>query len=242
MMMMMMLALAAAAPARDVSRDLPANGLDFHYGWPAAANALPRLRARLEADLAHDRREALGALAESRRMARANRSELIPHDYSKDWAVAGATPRLLSLTADLGAFSGGAHPNTTFEALLWDRQADRAVAATAVLGAALPARVRARFCRALDAERAERREEPVRADPQDEFTLCPPFRAPVLLAPADTDHNGRFETLSVLMAPYVAGPYVDGAYTIDIALDAGDVAAIPVAWRAMFEPAGRRRR
>jgi hypothetical protein len=46
----------------------------------------------------------------------------------------------------------------------------------------------------------------------------------------------------VLMAPYVAGPYVDGAYTIDVALDAGDVAAIPAAWRGMFEPAGRPRR
>lgn len=240
-MIMLLLALAAAAPpARDVSRDLPANGLDFHYGWPAAANALPRLRARLEADLAHDRREALGALAESRRMARADRSELIPHDYSKDWAVAGATPRLLSLTADLGAFSGGAHPNTTFETLLWDRQADRAVAVTAVLGP-LPARLRTRFCRALDTQRAEQRGEPVHHDPQDEFSLCPQFGAPVFLAPTDSDHNGRFERLNVLMAPYVAGPYTDGAYTVELTLDAGDVAAIPAAWRANFEPARRRR-
>jgi hypothetical protein len=238
-MMIMLLLLAAAAPPHAVSFDRGAPGLEFHYGWPAAADALPALRARLQAEMARDRREALAALAESRRIARQNHFELVPQDYSKDWEVAGDSAPLLSLTANLGAFSGGAHPNTIFYGLIWDRRGNRALGASAVLGRATLARMRDRFCRALDRERASRREDwhPEAGDP---FLACPPY-AEMVLAPVDKDGDRRFETLSVLIAPYIAGPYVEGEYLIELPFDAGDVAAIPAGWRAAFEPARRRR-
>ena len=48
-----------------------------------------------------------------------------------------------------------------------------------------------------------------------------------MLAPADSNHNGRFERLDVLIAPYLAGAYVEGSYEVELRLDAGDVAAVP---------------
>jgi hypothetical protein len=233
-----LLAVAAAAPG-DFVPDEQSAALDFHYEWPAAVNAVPRLRAALLADLAHDHRLALSYVAESRRLARRNHFEFQPHDYSKSWSIAGTSARLISLTADLGAFTGGAHPNSSYFGLLWDRAADRAVPVATVVGPALLRRPRPRFCAALNAQRAENRGEPVRPDPQDPFTTCPAF-AGLVLAPADGNHNGRFERLNVLIAPYLAGAYVEGSYAVELRLDAGDVAAVPAPWRASFE-AGQRR-
>lgn len=230
--------LALAAAPGDFVRDEQSAGLDFHYEWPAAVNALPRLRAALLADMAHDHRLALSYVAESRRLARQNHFEFQPHDYSKSWTIAGTSGRLISLTADLGAFTGGAHPNSAYFGLLWDRAADRAVPVAAVLGPALLRRLRPRFCAALNAQRAENRGEPVRPDPADPFTTCPAF-ATLVLAPADGNRNGRFERLNVLIAPYLAGAYVEGSYEVEVRFDAGDAAAVPAAWRASFE-AGRR--
>lgn len=232
-----LLAVAAVAPG-DFVRDEQTASLDFHYEWPAAVNALPRLRAALLADMAHDHRLALSYVAESRRLARQNHFEFQPHDYSKSWSIAGTSARLMSLTADLGAFTGGAHPNSSYFGLLWDRASDRAVPVATVLGPALLRRLRPRFCAALNAQRAENRGEPVRPDPQDPFTTCPAF-AGLVLAPADGNRNGRFERLDVLIAPYLAGAYVEGSYEVELRLDAGDVAAVPPAWRASFEAARR---
>ncbi len=64
-------------------------------------------------------------------------------------------------------------------------------------GPALLRRLRPRFCAALNAQRAENRGEPIRPDPQDPFTTCPAF-AELVLAPADGNHNRRFERLDVL--------------------------------------------
>jgi hypothetical protein len=230
--------LAVAAAPGDFVRDEQSGSLDFHYEWPAAVNAVPRLRAALQADMAHDHRLALSYVADSRRLARQNHIDFQPHDYSKSWTIAGTSARLISLTADLGAFTGGAHPNSAYFGLTWDRASDRAVPVATLLGPALLRRLRARFCAALNAQRAENRGEPVRPDPADPFTTCPAF-AELVLAPADGNHNGRFERLDVLIAPYLAGAYVEGSYEVEVRLDAGDVAAVPAVWRASFEAARR---
>jgi hypothetical protein len=230
--------LAVAAAPGDFVRDEQTASLDFHYEWPAGVNAVPRLRAALQADMAHDHRLALSFVAENRRRARQNHFEVQPHDYSKSWTIAGTSARLISLTADLGAFTGGAHPNSSYFGLLWDRAADRAVPAATLLGPALLGRLRPRFCAALNAQRAENRGEPVHPDPADPFTTCPAF-AELVLAPADGNRNGRYERLDVLIAPYLAGAYVEGSYEVEIRFDAGDVAAVPPAWRASFEVARR---
>jgi len=42
----------------------------------------------------------------------------------------------------------------------------------------------------------------------------------------------------VLLAPYVAGPWTEGDYIVEVPLTAADVAAIPEGWRGGFESGG----
>ena len=236
--MIALLALMLAAPAADVLREEQTPLLHFRYGWPAAAGQSPRLRAELRRQLAAARRWALGHAVEGRRMARRNGFDYIQQDYDQVWETAGSSAQLLSLTSSTFALTGGAHGNMSDSALLWDRADDRAVEARNLLGAGLGG-MAPRFCAELDRQRAERRDAPVAADPDDPFNRCPPL-AEQVLAPADTDGNGRFETLRVMLPPYVAGPYVEGEYVVDVAFDPGDLAAVPDRYRPAFEAIGDR--
>jgi hypothetical protein len=78
--------------------------------------------------------------------------------------AAGNSPQLLSLSATVYSFTGGAHPNTDFTATLWDRESDEAVAAATLLGPGILAGLTPRFCDALDGRRAEIREEDIVTD------------------------------------------------------------------------------
>jgi hypothetical protein len=208
--------------------------LDFEYSWPAEANRVPALRARLRAerDAAHARASA-DAAADARRRRREG-FEPMGHSYSKSWRVAGSNAALLSLIASEATFTGGAHGMQRFSALLWDRARGRAVAARAVIGGGGLAAMRGRYCARLDAMRAERRGETVRREAGDPFSTCPAIAAQVL-APADADRDGRFDTLCILFPPYDVGPYAEGGYGVEVAFSGRDIAAIPAVWRPRFE-------
>lgn len=236
-MMFALLAFAAtAAQSADFLREERTELLEFTYGWPAQVDALPRLRALLRQDMERAHGEAV-ATARETRAARGGNYNI--QFFSKVWERAGSTPQLLSLTATTGSYTGGAHPNTTYGALLWDADGDRATEITVLLGAAALERLGRRYCHLLDEERGRRREAPVVADPNDQFSICPPI-AEQVLAPADKDGNGRFDTLEALLAPYVAGPYVEGDYLIEVPFEPEDLAGLPDAYRAAFETPGER--
>lgn len=232
--------IATAAQRADFVRDEETELLDFHYAWPAAADAVPMLRARLQREMGEAHDEALANAEQVRAYAREHGLSYNPMFHEQDWLAAGNASQLLSLSATVHSFTGGAHPNTDFMATLWDRALDEAVGAAALLGPTVLAGLTPRFCEALDTQRAEVRGEPiVREDGTDPFTACPALAEQVLV-PADTDDNGRFDTLRILIPPYVAGPYVDGAYVIELRFGAADVAGISDGYRPAFEMAGKR--
>lgn len=225
--------LAAALQPQAFNHEEKGDLLEFSYGWPAVVGEQPTLQARLEAEMAEARAQALQWAEEDR----ASRGPDLPfngHHYATQWDTAGVTERLLSLTAATETYTGGAHGNLSLHALLWDRTEDEAVEPAALLGQATMADLSERFCAALDAERAERRGEPVGRD--DFFGDCPPL-AEQALAPVDEDGDDRFERLDVLIPPYVAGPWVEGPYVIGVPFQAGDLAGLPAAYRAFFEAA-----
>ena len=224
---------AAALQPADFLREEDNDLLDFAYGWPAEVERQPRLRALLTQDMERAHREAVDIANETRSARGGNYHTQF---YSKVWQRAGSTPQLLSLYAATGMDTGGAHPNTTYGAMLWDAQADRATEVTILLGPAIEA-MAPRYCATLDADRAQRRQEPVVADPDDPFTICPPLSEQVI-APADRDGNGRFDTLQVLLAPYIAGPYVEGDYEVELRFQAGELTAVPANYRPSFEVPG----
>ena len=227
----------AAAPG-DFLREERSDLLEFHYAWPAAVEAIPPLRARLAHALETARREALATATESRELSRQGRFTFSGHWYEKHWQVAGDTPALLSLSASEHTYAGGAHPNTSFAALLWDRRAGRPVAASAVLGEAAMRRLGVRFCDAFYAAKADADEGTLPPDPEETYGPCPGFEGRVLV-PADNDGNGRFETLHIQLDAYEAGGYAGGPLFPEIRFEPEDLAGILPRYRDAFEPAPR---
>jgi hypothetical protein len=232
-------ALAAAAQQPgDFRREEESDLLAFSYSWPAVVGTEPALREQLRREMESERRRAIEIAERWRAEIRRNGLEFQPHYFAQTWSVAGATPLLLSV-ASRETFAGGAHGNLQFAAILWDRAADRSLTAAEAVGAAALGGMRERYCAALNDERAERRGEPVRPDPDDQFSQCPPL-ADQVLVPKDSDGNGLFDVLEVQLAPYAAGPYAEGAYFALVSFTAADVAALAEGYRAAFEAAGER--
>ena len=140
--------LLAAQPAAHDQRERTAL-LDFHYRWPAAAEAVPALRAELRRRMAAAHAEALEGARQSRDSARGARVPFYREQYDEAWSVEAENGHYLSLTADLHTDQNGAHPNRDFEALLWDRAAGRAVNAATLLGPHVLARLEPHYCAML---------------------------------------------------------------------------------------------
>ena len=237
-----LLALCAAdepdeVSARQIPRPAPGSftfeetdeDIVFQYSWPVEVESTPALRQRLDRELSADYSEAFEAAEADRARRRGLGLEFGQHDFVKDWHSEGITPQLLSLAATTSSYSGGAHPNVTFSALLWDRRTDRPVAAARLLGRQGLARIGPRYCAAFREDRAQAGGEPVDPD-----LPCPPLAARTL-APADQDANGRFETLVVLLDAYEAGGYAGGPAVVEIGFQAGDLPLIARRYRAEFE-------
>lgn len=220
----------ATLPETAFLRQETTDRLEFRYGWPVEAQVLSALRQFLNQDMAHVEAEA------RENAAAADEGLAAPHIRQSVWTVAGQSEQLLSLTTTDIIYEGGAHENYSFRNLLWDRGPDRQLAIGDVLGDPEP--YRARFCAGLDAQRTEKRRDYAdeAQDPAtpDYFNSCPAIgeQAPEL---ADRDHNGRFDTLRLLVAPYVAGPFSEGDYQVDVALTGEDMARAPDAFRTSLE-------
>ena len=223
---------AAAGGSHKVVRKTAA--LDFSYGWPAEAVAIQALDMRLYKDARAKLAEAQKNAAEDQAMARKQKREFNQHFYSVDWEAAGQTPRLLSLQSENGSFEGGAHPNTSYDVLLWDRAFNRAVSMTSLFArpAGFAATTRAVYCKKLSAERTRRREGEKLDLP--EFNQCPKY-ADLAISPVDGNKNGRFDRMEFVASPYVAGPYVEGKYEVLVPVTAKFIAALKPDYRGSFE-------
>jgi hypothetical protein len=238
-------ATAPAAPApqpaaKAVSLDEESELLNWHLAYPAEVAAIPALAALIRDPAVKSKAELLELAGDDKAAREKDGYEFHGYESSTDARVAGDTPRLLSLAIDVSDYSGGAHPNYGTKALLWDRKAARAVAflslfehseegARTVLGEA--------YCSALDKLRAEKRQgedrEPGASD--DPFYACPKF-AELALIPQDKAGSGTFSSLLIHADPYVAGPYAEGDYDVELPVTAALVAALKPEYRASFVP------
>lgn len=209
--------------------------LDFSYEWPAEAVAVPALDRRFYMDAKKTLAEAQKNAQEDQAFARKQKFDFHPHEYSMEWTAAGQTPRLLSLQNQFSSYEGGAHPNTSYNSLLWDRRLGREIALPALFlhADSFAALTRAGYCKALDAERRKRREGEKLDLP--DFNACPKY-SELAIAPVDKDRNGRLDTIEFVASPYTAGPYAEGEYEIVLPLTRQLIAAIKPDDRSSFEP------
>ena len=223
--------IAAAAGPHKVVRKSAA--LDFSYEWSADAAAIPSLDQRLYKQAKAALSDAQANALDDQQAAKQQKRPFNGHEYSMAWNTAGETPRLLSLTSNLGSFEGGAHPNSNFGSLLWDRKLNRAIGIGALFATAtqFPAVTRPSYCKKLDAERAKRREGEKLGG---SFDQCPKY-SELAIFPADKNGNGRFDRITFVASPYIAGPYVEGEYEITLPVTSAIIAALKPEYRASFE-------
>lgn len=211
--------------------------INWEVSWPAEVNAIPALERLI-------REPGELALTEYSKAAREDKAQRAkdgydfnPYEYSVTVEVAGQTPRLLSLTREWMEYTGGAHPNHGTESILWDKGASARLSFDALLGGGsgmFERLYRDVYCAALTAERAKRRVGlDATADPDNPFDQCPRF-GELHIVPKGPAKGGPMTTILFHADPYVAGPYVEGDYDIELPVSAAFVAALKPEYRASF--------
>ena len=131
-----------------------------------------------------------------------------------NWKIAAQSTRLVSLYAEEEDYEGGAHPNSSFQALLWDKSKDDLIPPARLFsnGADMKS-VDDYVCRQIEAERARRAGEPV-SEAQSGFD-CPKFAdSRLILIPSTV--GGKIGAIDALYAPYEVGPYAEGPYEVRV--------------------------
>lgn len=160
-----------------------------------------------------------------------------PYAVNQRWTTEAETPALLAFSGLLWEYTGGAHGNSNFAVVLYDR-AERRRIETADLftdpKAALSA-LRQPWCAALAEERKARRSH----NQASGFDDCPALGGLPIVPVAGG--QGAVTGFKVLAAPYVAGPYAEGSYELLVPADPV-LPFLKPEWRATFgatdRPAG----
>lgn len=235
-------AVESEAPLAPVGQDRKVkesnDRYEFEFNYPAAADAIPQLKAKFDADLAEQRAKLVTESREAADDAKKNGYPFNPHSFSIDWKVVTDLPGWLSLSTIVATYEGGAHPNYVFDALLWDKTANRQVAAIELFTskAALSKAIGPAFCDAIDSQRAEKRGERIDRGSGDMFTEClDPLDYTVILGSAG---KVGFDRIGVLVPPYEAGPYAEGSYEVTLPVTAKIIALVKPEYRRFFT-AGR---
>lgn len=207
---------------------------EFQYAYPAAAAAIPALKAKLDADVTAQRAELVEGAKEGAESAKQNDYPYHPYSRMLDWKVVTDLPNWLSMSTIVATFEGGAHPNYVYDALLWDKAANRQRDALDLFTSkqALSAAIRNAFCDALDRQRTKKRGEPIARGSGKLFTDClDPVDYTVILGSA-----GRqgFDRIGILVPPYEAGPYAEGGYEVTLPITAKVLALVKPEYRASF--------
>ena len=224
---------ASAKPAGAVDVAEKTDLYTFEYAYPAAAAAIPGVKAALDEDMASRRKFIADAARESRDASRKDDFPFNPHDLILGWDVVAENARWLSLSAGFSTYTGGAHPNHGFDALLWDKRAGKMRDPMELFASdkAFIAAVRADFCKALDKERAERRE----GEEMDGFDECvDPSETVIILG---SSNRQTFDRIGFLIAPYIAGPYVEGSYDVTLPVTPALLAKVKPGFRDSFSVA-----
>lgn len=225
----------AAPPAKPFVFDEENDLIEYHFGWSAEAAAVPQLVARFQADMNKSKAELLASAREDKTELERQGFDFNSYSSSTDYKTAGQSSRLLSLSVDVASFTGGAHGNYGTAGLLWDRRANKEIGIADLFAAAanMDRLLTQPWCDALNKAREEKRDEPVGGG-GGMFDDCPKL-TDISIVPTDKDGNGKFERLTLTASPYVAGPYVEGDYEVELPVTGDAIAALRSDYRDSFE-------
>lgn len=186
---------------------------------PETIKTQPQLASRLY-------REGVAELNTFNEGAQADRTEfggdgdLPPYAKEITWERTAETDGLISLARTDYDFTGGAHGNSLYAAMLWDKGEGRPVRSETLFAPGVDmARLDQALCTAINA--AKKARDPsipaIRLGGGD--WACPKASAtPFALAPSTTPEKAG--GLMFLIGPYMVGPYAEGGYRIVLPLSA----------------------
>ena len=210
---------------------------EFDYSYPAAVRQYPGLLSYLD----NDRAESLASLKQkaSDYRATAKKQGFPYHPYSIDteWKTVTDLPGYLSLSMESYVFSGGAHGNTAFGSLVWDKKASEPIAPEKMFTGsdAIDSAMQQGFCERLDRERAKKRGGVVdRGDTT--FSDCiAPSKQTIILG---SSNGRRFDRIGILVGPYAAGPYAEGSYDVTLPVTEQIMTAVKPQYANLFSVRG----
>ncbi len=209
---------------------------EFRYSWPKEAAEIAPLNALIRATGDKFAKETRDGIQAEQASANEAGYPFRGYVFTEDWSVVANLPALMVLESEGYSYTGGAHGMSVVKALYWDKAAGKSLAVTDLFDVNMLAdAVRARFCKALDAQRAEKRGAPV--DPNEEggipeFNQCvDPAKQTIILA---SKGGKALDTVRFVIMPYEAGPYVEGIYDIALPVDAATLATVKPQWKASF--------
>ncbi len=207
---------------------------EFDYAYPAAAGAIPKLKAWLDGEIEQQKAELVENATNQKAESKKEGFPFNPLGSWTEWKVVTDLPGWLSLSADLSEYSGGAHPNHGSTALIWDKQADQQRAPIDLFTSkeALSRVIRKDFCAALDKQRGQRRGDPVKPGSTEEFDQCIDPAASTLIL--GSSNRQTFDRIGILVGPYEAGPYAEGSYEVTLPVSAAVLATVKPEYRSTF--------
>ena len=203
----------------------------FDYKWPAAAGSIPALGQLLEARMEQARRELRSQAAEAQTEAQEQDYPFRKHASDTEWKVVADTPRFLSLSSETYSYMGGAHGNTGFDALVWDKQGGLALDPIDLFESreAFDVMMGEPFCDALAAARVRKLGGEIAAMGEQD---CPSVSETVLILGS---RNGEtFDRVGFLVPPYVAGAYAEGSYDVTLKVTPALKGIVKAEYRSAF--------
>ena len=188
---------------------------DVSLTLPAAIRPQTDLHARLYAEEVRRLRQfiegAQGELTEAG--ADTDRPK---YEKSVTITAAAETAKLFSLKRVDFDYSGGAHPNTLSEGLLWDKALKRRIGLADLFGKGADLTVLDQaLCSAINTAKRARVPDSASVSLGGKDFACPrAIDTPFVLTAGDTP--GKVAGLTFLVGPYQVGPYVEGAYEIAV--------------------------
>lgn len=206
----------------------------FEYSFPAEAGNIPRLRALLLERMKQVREEHIAMAIDARADADSSGYPFNPYGSSTGWQVVADLPNWLSLSADYWTFTGGAHGNSAFGTLLWDKRAGVARDPLSLFtsAAALQGATQTEFCELLDLQRAEKRGEPVVREEGNWMNECIGLDSVTVVL--GSSNRRTFDRIGFLVPPYNAGPYVEGSYEVTLPVGKAILETVKPEYKAAF--------
>ncbi|MBS0297925.1 MAG: DUF3298 domain-containing protein [Proteobacteria bacterium] len=181
---------------------------------PQTLAAEPELHARLFTQGVHELKGFAEAAAEARAEEGDTANGMPPLSKTMTWTAAADTSKLLSLKRETFEYSGGAHPLTTLDSLLWDKALKKPLQPQALLRkGADTGKLDTALCQAVtDAKKARLGKD---FSPAGDDWVCPKWtETAVALAPSSTP--GKAGGVTFLFSPSAVGAYAEGPYLITL--------------------------